>query len=83
MKARSGIGKFDAAGQPAQQRDAQVLFQLFDLTADRPMGDTQILGGIAEVKAVCRSVERLQCTKMSDRGHSYEFISHIDAVKSL
>ncbi|MNE34686.1 hypothetical protein D3C80_1284170 [compost metagenome] len=54
------FGQAQAPGQALEQGHAQVVFELPDLLAHRPLGEVQLLGCVSKVQGACRHFERPQ-----------------------
>jgi hypothetical protein len=57
---RAGLGQRQRSRPALEQRQAQFVFEDFDLMADRRSGHAQLIGGSLEATALGRDMKRFQ-----------------------
>ena len=67
----AGQGEFDAAGGAIEETVAEHLFQALDLLAERGLGNSQALGGFAEVQGFGDGQEVAEVAKLDFSGHTF------------
>ena len=72
IKCFAGAREVDARVMTLEERGFQFLFEVFDLPAERGLGDTQSHGGSGEIQFLCHRHEIAQMPQFHARDHNEE-----------